>query len=723
MTTIGLDAFADREELVGWATSLADGRPLEGVEMKLVPGDVRATTGRDGVVRLGLTPKSGDATGMLVARRGGETAFLPEYADWWNTATSWVRREATDDLRWFVFDDRKMYRPGEEVSVKGWLRRVGGSKNGDVGPLAGGADSVAYTLRDSRGNEVSKGVARLNALGGFDTKFKLPPTMNLGNASLYLQAGGGAANGAALGGREHYHQLQVQEFRRPEFEVSCEVGRRAALRRRTRAGDRAGELLRGRRPADSEVNWRVTATPTTYTPPNRGDYTFGRWTPWWESAYSSYRPGAGANAQTFKGKTDAAGKHTLRLDFDSVSPPQPSSVSAQATVTDVNRQAWTSNTTMLVHPSDLYVGLRSERLFVQQGEPLVVNAIVSDLDGRLVAGREVRMRAALLEWKYTKGQWQQTESKTPEECTVKSATDAVRCTFRPKAGGTYRVTARVYDDRERPNESELTLWVAGGKNPPRRDVAQEKVELIPDRKEYRAGDTAEILVQSPFTPAEGILTLRRSGLVRTERFRMDGASHTLRVPVEEVFTPNVYVQVDLVGAAARVGDDGEADEKLPKRPAFASGAISLSVPPLARKLLVTATPRDKALEPGGETTVAVEVKDAAGRPVAGGELAVVVVDESVLALTGYKLEDPLAVFYAQRGADVSDYHLRKNVQLADPGQLQILEGGGAAGGAGRANGTGHGLGHRHCGGGSHGEGDEEGRALRRPRRRRSRPCR
>jgi alpha-2-macroglobulin len=676
MTTIGLDAFADREELIGWATSLADGRPLEGVEMTLAPGDVRATTGRDGVVRLGLAPKSGDAAGMLVARRGVETAFLPEYGDWWNTTTAWVRREAEDQLRWFVFDDRKIYRPGEEVSLKGWLRRVGSGKSGDVGALMGSADAVNYTLRDSRGNEVLKSTARLNALGGFDTKLKLPPTMNLGNSSIYFQAVGGVANTpATLAGREHYHQLQVQEFRRPEFEVSAKADEGPHfVGGHTQTTVQASYYAGGGLP-DSEVNWRVTATPTTYTPPNRGDYTFGRWVPWWET-YNRFNEQAAANenVQTFKGKTDAAGKHTLRLDFDSVSPPQPSNVRAEATVTDVNRQAWTSNTTMLVHPSDLYVGLRSERLFVQQGEQLVVNSIVTDLDGRLVSGREVRMRAALLEWKYTKGQWQQSESKDAEECTVKSGSDAVRCTFRPKAGGTYRVTARVYDDRERPNESELTLWVAGGKNPPRRDVSQEKVELIPDRKEYRAGDVAEILVQAPFTPAEGLLTLRRSGLVRTERFKMDGPSHTLRVPIEEGFTPNVYVQVDLVGAAARANDKGEADEKLPKRPAFASGSLSLSVPPLARKLLVTATPRDKALEPGGETTVAVEVKDAAGRPVQGSELAVVVVDESVLSLTGYKLEDPLAVFYAQRGADVVDYHLRKDVQLADPGKLQIGDG-------------------------------------------------
>ncbi|MDT5293300.1 MAG: alpha-2-macroglobulin, partial [Acidobacteriota bacterium] len=677
VTGIGLDAFSDREELVAWATALKDGQPLEGVELTLQPTGSRSMSGADGLARLPLPPKSDAGTALVVARRGGETAFLPERSDWWGSESSWVKRAATDELRWYVFDDRKMYRPGEEVSVKGWLRRVGVGRGGDVGALAGAAEGVSYTLRDSRGNEVSKGAARLNALGGFDMKFKLPPTMNLGDAYLQLQADGGSAPAS---NREHQHNFQVEEFRRPEFEVNAQASEGPHfVGGHAQATVRASYYAGGGLP-DSEVSWRVTATPAQFTPPNRGDYTFGKWTPWWESL-NSYVDRSKENAQTYKGRTDAAGKHVLRLDFDSVNPPQATTVTAEAGVTDVNRQTWTANTTMLVHPSNLYVGLKSERLFVQQGEPLVVETIVSDLDGALVAGREVKMRAALLDWKYAKGEWKQVESKT-EECAVKSASDAAKCTFRPKSGGVYRVTARVVDDRERPNESELTLWVAGGKQPPQRDVSQEKAELIPDRKDYRAGDTAEVLVQTPFVPAEGLLTLRRSGLVRTERFRMNEPSHTLRIPIEEAFAPNVHVQVDLVGAATRTNDKGEANEKLPKRPAFASGEINLSIPPLARRLEVTATPRDKALEPGGETSVGVEVRDAAGRPVQGSELAVVVVDESVLALTGYKLDDPLSIFYAQRGADVTDFHMREAVQLADPGNITIEEASGRAGGGG-----------------------------------------
>ena len=60
-------------------------------------------------------------------------------------------------------------------------------------------------------------------------------------------------------------------------------------------------------------------------------------------------------------------------------------------------------------------------------------------------------------------------------------------------------------------------------------------------------DTAELLVISPFTPAEGVLTLRREGIVKTERFSMKELSLTLKIPLEERYLPNIYAQIDLVG--------------------------------------------------------------------------------------------------------------------------------------------------------------------------------
>lgn len=660
-TNIGLDAFVDQTDLIGWATSLKDGKPLGGVEMTIQPSGVKGQTGSDGLARLAL-PVSSKGMNVLVARSGRDLAILPEHARWWSQEGGWIKHGINDLLRWYVFDDRKMYRPGEEVHIKGWLRRVGGGTTGDVGMLDGAVSNVSYVLKDSQGNEITKGALTVNALGGFDTSLKLPGTMNLGYAYLEFKA-----DGSITDGDEYQHSFQVQEFRRPEFEVKAEASEGPHFVGESATATVSASYYAGGALPNAEVEWNVTSTPAQFTPPNRSDFTFGKWIPWW--VYDNDNSSE-SNTDSFTAHTDASGKHNLKIDFDSVNPPRPSNVTAEASVTDVNRQTWTASTSMLVHPADLYVGLRSPRTFVQQGEPLIVESIVTDLDGKAIVNRDIKMRAVLLDWVYKKGEWKQ-EELNPQECVVKSSEDAVKCIFTPSVGGTYRVTAKIMDDHERRNESELTLWVAGGKQPPKRDVEQEKVEMIPDHKEYQPGEVAEILVQAPFYPAEGVMTLRRSGIVKTERFKMDGPSQTLKIPIIESYLPNIYVQVDLNGAATRADDKGEVDEKLPKRPAFASGSLNLSIPPMSRKLQVTAAPRDKALEPGGETLVNVEVKDAANHPVSNSEIAVVVVDESVLALTNYKLDDPLSIFYAEHETDTTDYHLRSSILLRNPKVLGL----------------------------------------------------
>ncbi|HSB09639.1 MAG TPA: DUF6049 family protein [Blastocatellia bacterium] len=668
VTQMGLDAFSDKSELIGWVTSLKDGKPVDGAWMSVEAAgadgsssDAAWTTGADGTARFNLKDASSTVQRILVAQKGRDVAILPETDYWWNDRSGWVKTLPTSSLRWFVFDDRKMYRPGEEVHIKGWIRRVGDDQNGDVDLFDAPRSSVAYVVEDSRGNDVLKGEARINALGGFDTVFKLPSTMNLGDANVKFEA---YADGFAAV-RSHSHQFQVQEFRRPEFEVTAQASEGPHFVGASATAIVNAAYFAGGGLANAEVYWQVTTSTARFTPPNRDDFTFGKWVPWWLFDSSQYTD---RKVEIFNGRTDAAGKHTLRMDFTSVDPPLASTVTAEARVTDVNRQGWTASANLIVHPADLYVGIRSPRTFVQKGEPLVIQSIVADLDGKLIVGREIKMRAVLMDWVFEKGEWTQQE-KNPQECTVKSGASPVECPFETKEGGQYRLTATIEDDHARKNQSELTLWVAGGNLVPKRGLEQEDAQLIPDRREYRDGDTAEILVQAPFYPADGVMTLRRSGIVSSEHFKMEGPSHTLRIPIKEAYTPNVHVQVDLVGATVRTDDEGKPLEKLPKRPAFAKGELNLVVPPVTRRLAVEAKPRDKTLEPGGETTVDVEVRDAAGKPVAGSELAVVVVDEAILALTAYRVGDPIATFYAQRDAGVSDRHSRADVLLAAPEDL------------------------------------------------------
>lgn len=679
-TQIGLDAFVDNTDFIGWATSLKDGKPLSDVQMFIMPSGATAITGTNGLARIALKEKVKDTVSILIARRGRDVAILLENTSYWYNYDGWYKKSVIDSLRWYVFDDRKMYKPGEEVHIKGWLRRIGAGKDGDVTALDGEAQTVSYLLRDSRGNEITKGTAQVNVLGGFDFALKLPGTMNLGYTNLQLETQGSRGG---VDGKSYNHQFQVQEFRRPEFEVTAQTSEGLHILGGSADVSVSATYYAGGGLPNADVTWQVTATPSSYTPPNRYDFTFGKWIPWWRP----YNYGGNSRTETFTSKTDSMGKHRLHLDFLSADEPRLYSITAEASVMDVNRQAWNASTSLLVHPSTLYVGIRSPRTFVQKGEPLIVQTIVTDIDGKAIAGRNVKVRAVLLDWVQEKGQWVQKETN-PQECDIKSTTDAVECKFETKEGGQYRITATVYDDRERRNESELTLWVAGGKTIPKRDVEQEEVQLIPNQKEYQPGDTAEILVQSPFLPAEGVLTLRRSGIVSAERFTMLGASTTLKIPIKESYLPNINVEVDVVGAATRTDDGGKPLATVPKRPAYGVGSINLTIPPLSRKLAVKATPRDKALELGSQTMLDLEVRDAKGAAVANSEVAVVVVDEAILGLTGYRLSDPLWTFYTERSADTTAYHSREKILLASPAdlvsQLQQQSGGGARFGAGDA---------------------------------------
>ncbi len=109
-------------------------------------------------------------------------------------------------------------------------------------------------------------------------------------------------------------------------------------------------------------------------------------------------------------------------------------------------------------------------------------------------------------------------------------------------------------------------------------------------------------MQSPFSPAEGLLTVSRSGILYTQRFHIQDGTITLKVPIEEKYIPNLNIQVDLTGSAPRSDDQGETLTGVPPRPAYASGQLDLSIPPLQRTLSLQVTPAQKELEPGGETT-------------------------------------------------------------------------------------------------------------------------
>lgn len=656
-TRIGVAAFVEAGSATAWATSLADGAPLPGVRIDVAGGGA-GTTDADGLASAAL-PSGREEARFLTARLGDDVALLPG---------PWRPAQPGVELLWHAVTDRNLYRPSEDVRFKGWVRRLARTPRGGLELPRRLADSVAWRALDPRGNEIATGRAALTELGGFDARFAVPAGANLGEGVVELSLPN--ERGAEGQSRLSY---RVEEFRRPEYEVTARadegphvVGGSAAIS--LHASYFSGGALPG-----APVTWEVRPQAASFTPPGWGEWRFGVQDGW---DYGVVRVEAGR--ESFEGETDTQGRHAIRVHFDAALPPRAYTLAAEGTVVDVNRQPWSTTERLLVHPAEIYAGLRTERGWLRTGEPIDLSVVAVDLDGRPVAGRPVEVVATRLEWRRGGRAGWTSVAVDSTRCAVVSAANPVACTFATgDQGGRYRIAATVRDARGRPSLTRFDVWVYGGtpwlQGPGADDGNPERrVTLVPDRETYAPGDTAQVLVQLPFWPARGVLTVRREGIVRTQSVSSDGPTFTVPVRVEEGDVPGLHLQLDVVGTRDGAGQP----QPTARGTDFASGSVTLAVPPGARTLQLVATPADTVLVPDAPTSVAVQVRDAAGRPVRDAEVALVVVDEAVLALTGYRLRNPVELFHPRWNEGVEDVRLRPWVLLAD-----------SAGGPGEVTGT------------------------------------
>ncbi len=194
--------------------------------------------------------------------------------------------------------------------------------------------------------------------------FTLPENVNLGYAYINLSASGSLSG---VQNTSTSHSFQIQEFRRPEFEVIArnETTGPYFIDDQAVVAVEAAYYAGGPLP-NADTNWSVSSSPTNYSPPNWPDFTFGTWVPWWYSyrfydvGYGSYD--SGYSYQSLNGRTDATGNHYLEMTFRNNGEPRPYSISADVSVEDVNRQAWAGSTSLLIHPADLYVGIAHREL-------------------------------------------------------------------------------------------------------------------------------------------------------------------------------------------------------------------------------------------------------------------------------------------------------------------------------------------------------------------------
>src|SRR5688572_3259776 len=161
-------------------------------------------------------------------------------------------------------------------------------------------------MHDSRNVEIAKGETMLTALGGFSFSADLPENVNLGWARAAILAKDlGPPSGTSAS-----YAFQIEEFRRPEFEVSAGASEGPHLVGEWAELEASAKYYSGGPLGDATVRWDLRSQPAHYVPPNRDEYSFGIWTPWWHH-YDFIDRDVSPTYKQVLGKTGAEGTHSV----------------------------------------------------------------------------------------------------------------------------------------------------------------------------------------------------------------------------------------------------------------------------------------------------------------------------------------------------------------------------------------------------------------------------
>jgi alpha-2-macroglobulin len=690
-------------EGVVWVVGAGDGRPRPGARVTLVDakGDSRAQANTDeqGLARFSIAAVPAASAGAEEVEQsdwylrsfygyvnvvlGNDRAIVSvSESDWeldpwrFNVAGAWGTER--HPVAAALFAERGIYRPGETVHVKAILRR--GALGALAVPAAG--DSLRLVFADREGGELASRSHALTEFGTAADTLVLGPALPLGTYAVRAEARvDGSWQGLATA------TYRVAEYRPPEFLADLRTEDSSALVGDTVGATAEGRYLFGAPMAGAAVRWtaaRSTVWPWELQLPNTEGFTFAeaRW--WWEEP-SSFPEVFAEGADSL----DAAGALRFRVPL----PPSPKGqayrAALTATVTDVNRQTSSASGGVLVHPAAFYLGVKpvGDAYFWRAGEPREVEVIAARPDGVRLANVAASGVLIRREWHRVRrerggyseivGEW---VSDTVARCAITTTAAApARCRVTPPQGGQYTFRIAAADPAGRGVAAGFYRWATGPDWIPWFDESQLKMDVVPERERYEVGDTARVLFASPFTDAEAWVTVEREGLIEQRRLKIGSGATTLAFPVTEAWAPNAFVSI--IVSRGRIEPPGKPDD--PGRPQMRVGYAELRVEPRVKRLSVAVTSVRDEYRPGDTARMHLAVRDAAGRGTRS-EVTLWAVDEGILALTGYKTPDPLALLYRARGLGM---RLASNLvavvpQVNDSGIVSLEKGRAPGGGGG-----------------------------------------
>jgi alpha-2-macroglobulin len=349
---------------------------------------------------------------------------------------------------------------------------------------------------------------------------------------------------------------------------------------------------------------------------------------------------------------------------------RPYSYTLEGDVEDVSRQHIANRRSFVVHPAPWYIGIRQLPLFNAQKDGVKTELVAVGLDGNPVPNVAIDVKLTQVQWQsirraegngfYT---WETERKEVPSgEWHVTSASAPIPFTAPLQAGGYYILEARAEADRGRFTVTRESFYALGEGYTAWQRYDHNRIDLVADKSNYKPGDTAKIMIQSPWEQATALVTTEREGVRSHRQFALTSTQQSIDVPISEDDIPNVYVSVLLIkGRSKPLGEASKEDDPSdPGKPSFRLGYVQLGVEDATKRLTVAVAANKEEYRPAGTANVTVDVKDRQGRGTAS-EVTLWAVDYGVLSLTAYRTPDVLDSVYVRKALQVLTEDTRQKI--------------------------------------------------------------
>ncbi len=507
----------------------------------------------------------------------------------------------------YIYTDRPVYRPTHVVDFKGIVRaKTAGKYSADVpGP-------ITVEVNDANQKTIYHQKLDISSFGTFNGTLTLGPLAALGTYSIT----------AYIGDKRLYGMFEVQEYKKPEFEVAVSTDKPRYLQGDAIQATISARYYFGAPVSGGHVKYSIY----------RSGYMFPYWRILWgdeefegdaseaEGAENPTEDYFGQEVSQGTGQLDADGLLHLALPTEVAKNKRDYRYRIEAHVTDASNREIMGGRGVVVTYSTLVVLVQTDRYVYAPGQQADVTVRTLDYDSNPVSASVQLTFESHPSW----------DRRIAPEVLAQAdvTTDAhgvAHYSYTVPNVPWLTLSASGFDANQRQARFESNLWISGvfgGQGGVRR------VDIYPGKHSYKPGETAHVLIATHQPGAQVLVTTEGQQVYTWSLHASEGDSLTVDVPIEERFEPNFFLNVAFV-----------------KNEQLIEGSKDIAVPAAGKVLKVIVETDKPQYRPGERVTYSLTALGSGGRGV-NAELSLGVVDEAIYAIRPDAVQPPEKVFYS-----------------------------------------------------------------------------